>query len=112
MIKEELDFLIQQGEGYNLEDIYFGISFERPDLQTMSIEQRINEYNMVGDKLGDNQRKIIDMMRNKRNITIPELSEELNISTTAIENNLAKLKEVGFIRRIGPDRGGYWEVIN
>lgn len=108
MTKEELDF--------EATDVYFSISFERPDLQKMSVEQRINEYNRVGeklgDKLGDNQRKIIDMMRNKRNITIPELSEELNISTTAIENNLAKLKEVGFIRRIGPDRGGYWEVIN
>ncbi|MDO8575397.1 MAG: ATP-binding protein [bacterium] len=100
-------------------DVYFGISFERPDLQKMSVEQRMKEYNGVGeqvgdklgDKLGENQEKIIDLMKNNRNITIPELSLKLDISTTAVENNLAKLKEKGLIMRIGPDKGGYWEVI-
>ena len=50
-------------------------------------------------------------MRNNSTVTIPELSKKLDISTTAIENNLVKLKELGIIMRIGPDKGGYWEII-
>jgi len=29
-----------------------------------------------------------------------------------IEVNLNKLKEKGLLKRIGPDKGGYWEVID
>lgn len=44
-------------------------------------------------------------------VTIPELSKALEISTTAVENNLAKLKAKKVLKRIGPDKGGYWEVV-
>lgn len=39
------------------------------------------------------------------------LSKNIKISTTAIEKNLAKLKNKGVIKRVGPDKGGYWEII-
>ena len=79
----------------------FVISFEK---------RKQNVPEKLGEKLGERQRKIIEIMRSNGNITIPELSDNLNISTTAIENNIAKLKEAGYIKRIGPDKGGYWEV--
>mgnify|MGYP002626564406 CR=1 FL=1 len=34
------------------------------------------------------------------------------LSTDGVKWNLNKLKESGKIRRIGPDRGGRWEVIS
>ncbi|MBI4378625.1 MAG: HTH domain-containing protein [Nitrospinae bacterium] len=36
--------------------------------------------------------KILDIINQNKFVTIPELSKSLKISTTAIENNLAKLK--------------------
>jgi len=36
---------------------------------------------------------------------------EIGISTTATDKNLAKLKRKGVLRRIGPARGGHWEVV-
>jgi len=33
------------------------------------------------------------------------------ISTRAIEKQLDKLKQKGIIRRVGPDKGGHWEII-
>jgi len=38
------------------------------------------------------------------------LSKKVGIATKNIENNLAKLKQRGLLKRIGPARGGYWEV--
>ena len=35
----------------------------------------------------------------------------LGISRQAIQKHLVKLKEAGRLRRIGPDRGGHWEVV-
>jgi ATP-dependent DNA helicase RecG len=62
-------------------------------------------------KLGRNAQRIIGLIINNSEITINELSEELNISTTAIEMNIAKLKAKGLLKRVGPDRGGYWQVV-
>ena len=56
--------------------------------------------------------KIINELINNKNITISELSLKLSISTRAIEKQLDKLKQKGIIRRIGPDKGGYWQIIN
>jgi predicted HTH transcriptional regulator len=39
-----------------------------------------------------------------------QLSEIIGISQTAIENNITKLKEKGLLKRIGPAKGGHWEV--
>ena len=40
-----------------------------------------------------------------------ELSDKVGISTTAIDKNINKLKDKGLLKRIGPDKGGHWEVI-
>ncbi len=64
----------------------------------------------LGEKLGENQLDIIREIINDPQISIVELSQRIGISSTAIENNITKLKEKNVLKRIGPDRGGYWEV--
>ena len=76
----------------------------------VSFEKR-NIPEKLGEKLGENQIKIIEMLKSNQSITIPELAGKLKISTTAVENNLAKLKEKDLIKRVGPDKGGHWEVL-
>jgi ATP-dependent DNA helicase RecG len=39
------------------------------------------------------------------------MAKSLGISTTAIDKNLTTLKQKGVLKRIGPDKGGYWEVV-
>jgi predicted HTH transcriptional regulator len=39
------------------------------------------------------------------------LAEEVGISSRKIEENIARLKESGTLRRIGPTKGGSWEVL-
>lgn len=64
----------------------------------------------LGERLGENELAIVKEISNDPNITIAELSQRVEISTTAIENNITKLKEKGILKRVGPDKGGYWEI--
>jgi len=65
----------------------------------------------LGEKLGENEVKIIELMKENKYITAKELSGHIKISTTAIDKNISKLKKKGILKRIGPAKGGYWEVI-
>ena len=65
----------------------------------------------LGVKLGENEIKILELMRDNKYITTEELSEHIKISTTAVDNNISKLKKKGILKRIGPDKGGYWKVV-
>ena len=83
----------------------------KKELVEMLSEKLGESWEKVGRKLGENQIKIILLLFQDSNITIDKLSKIIGISDTAIENNLAKLKKFGLIKRRGADRSGYWEVI-
>ena len=55
--------------------------------------------------------KIIEMMKENPEITIPMMAESLRLTTRAVEKNVARLQAKGVVKRIGPDKGGHWEVI-
>ena len=65
----------------------------------------------LGGKLGENRLKIVELVSTNAKVSISELADKVGISQTAIENNLRWLKMKGIIRRVGPDKGGHWEVI-
>ena len=54
---------------------------------------------------------IINALDHNHAMTIAELANTLGLSTRSIERNLQKLQKEGRLRRIGPARGGYWEVV-
>ena len=49
-------------------------------------------------------------MKNKT-ITQNQLSELVGITSKNIKNNMKQLKEKGLLKRIGPDKGAYWQVL-
>ena len=55
--------------------------------------------------------KIPQLLSDNMGLTIAELAKLCNISTRSIERNLKKLQTDGRIRRVGPDKGGHWEVV-
>lgn len=65
----------------------------------------------LGEKLGENRRRIIRMMVQNPSVTTFDLVSGIGISQTAIENNITWLRAHGYVRRVGPDKGGHWEVI-
>jgi len=54
--------------------------------------------------------KILSLIESNPEISIAELGKCLGKSASAIERAIRKLKSQGKLKRIGPDRGGYWEV--
>jgi ATP-dependent DNA helicase RecG len=65
----------------------------------------------VGESLTPNQKRIISILRQNTRLSALELAEEVGISSRKIEQNIARLKESGILFRIGPTKGGYWEVL-
>ena len=76
----------------------------------------------VGDKVGNKEvtrkhglnstrEKILSEMRHNPNITKMELTAIIGISDTAIDNNIRYLRINGYIKRIGENKNGYWEVL-
>lgn len=55
--------------------------------------------------------KIIELIRKDPTITRIKLAQNVGITDAAIKKQLGKMKTKGLITRIGPDKGGYWEVI-
>ncbi|MCK5724963.1 MAG: HTH domain-containing protein, partial [Gammaproteobacteria bacterium] len=55
--------------------------------------------------------KIVERIRQDVFITTEKLGKNLGISKRAILKQIEKLKKQGRLRRIGPARGGRWEVV-
>ena len=82
-------------------DNFFTVTFTR----TKKVTERVTK------KVTENQRKILNNIKENSNITTQELSKKVGISDRKIKDNIKKLKENNLLKRIGSPRGGYWEVV-
>ena len=57
------------------------------------------------------QQQILDIISTDSTITIAELSNQLQISTTAVSNAIKILKKKQLIDRKGSKKGGYWLIL-
>ena len=56
--------------------------------------------------------KILFALSDNPKATTTDLIAATGLSTSGVEKNLRELKASGRIRRIGPDKGGHWEVVD
>ncbi len=54
--------------------------------------------------------KILELLISNPKMTIAQLAEALGLSTRAVEKQLASLQKNKLLERIGPAKGGYWNV--
>ena len=54
---------------------------------------------------------ILKHLRKNPYMSTRDLAEEIGISAKGVEKQLGILKATGRLRRIGPDKGGKWEVV-
>ena len=55
--------------------------------------------------------KILKIIEVTPSITLPELATKLDMSLAGIKKHIRQLQTEGSLRRIGPDKGGHWEVV-
>ena len=71
----------------------------------------VTVYRKAVKSSGKTDEHIIAMLRELPSATIPELADKLGVTTRAVEKQISKLKKSGKLRRVGPAKGGHWEVL-
>ena len=62
-------------------------------------------------KDGETVERIVTLIKEDPKITQKELMDKTGLTRRGVEWNLRKLKDERKIRRVGPDKGGHWEVL-
>ena len=97
---------------YHPGDLWFEFPFSPAYLQALHAP---SESAGLGEKWGETmlakRRRIAEAMLRVPRISTPQLASEIGMGTTAIENHLKAMRASGCIKRIGPARGGHWEVM-
>lgn len=89
--------------GYNKYDEYFNFIFYREDRNVVT--------NVVTNVvLNDNEKHILELLRNDNFLTASKISEMINQSSRNIQRIMDSLRNKGLIERIGSNKSGYWNV--
>lgn len=98
---------------------FFTITFKRPglndieeDTQKAKLGEKVTDRvtDKVTERVTVNQSLILNGMKNDKYITAKILSEIVGISERKIKENIKLLKSKELLKRIGPAKGGHWEV--
>ena len=79
--------------------------------------ENVHETTLVGHEKGmkraqKGHEKILEFIKDNPKISIPALAKEFGITVKAMRLTLDKLKAEKRISRIGPNKGGYWQVMD
>ena len=80
------------------------------EIETQKTRKKTREKTRekTGEKTGE---KLLNLISAKPTITIQELSNEIGITRKGVEWQINELKQSGYIKRVGPDKGGYWKIV-
>ena len=111
---------IMQRAGF-IEKLGTGITRIKQEIEKAGLPEPIFHYNYffaveftriekIEKSSEKSSEKILKIISDNKFISARELAQELDLSQRAIEKNLAFLKKEGKLKRIGPAKGGYWEI--
>ena len=63
------------------------------------------------EKWPEKAEQIINAISEDNKITIAKLEEMLDIGHTTVKKILSEMQAEGYIRRVGADKGGHWEIV-
>lgn len=69
-----------------------------------------NGYNNKVE-LTKRQRDIVSLLIEDNSRSVSDNAGILKISTSSVQEHFENHKAIGAIRRMGPDKGGFWEVL-
>lgn len=92
---------------------YFRIEFFKSrDYLNMAGEKVVRKGGQKRwSELTEKQQIILQIIKENPKISRKEIVKELNINPSAIQKRIEKLKQKGLLKRIGPAKGGHWEII-
>jgi ATP-dependent DNA helicase RecG len=88
------------------------MEFQFPSAYLKAREVPIETPEKIGEKTREKTReKIPRFMREEPGVTAEGAAARLPLTRKGVEWQVRKLKAGGAIRRVGPDKGGHWEVL-
>jgi ATP-dependent DNA helicase RecG len=77
---------------------------------TEKLEKLLERAKSKGDRLTENRITMLRLMIEDPYVSKSTLAEVIGISYTAVGNNIKAMRGK-YLRRVGPDKGGFWEII-
>ena len=77
----------------------------------VNVTESINATQNVTDTSQKTSQKIIDLIKEDPYISTSKMAEIIGVDRRNIARNIKKLQEQSVVRRVGPDKGGFWEII-
>ena len=97
------------GENNELKNRYIHIDYDKH-------ENKFGDNKESSEKkFGDNQKTseiILELLKDNPKLSAKKLSENIGITSRAVEKQLATLVEKGLLKRVGSPKGGHWEILN
>ena len=53
----------------------------------------------------------MESIKSNYQVSISDLALQTNVSKITVRRDIQKLKELNVIRRVGPLKGGHWEIV-
>ncbi len=92
----------------SVENVKSSVQSEESSVENEKSSVEIKECSVQNEK---SSVEIIRMVSENPKITAVQMAEKLGVTTRAVEKQLANLRKKGIITRVGPNKGGHWEVI-
>lgn len=102
---------IENNEKFGENTIKFGEKAEKFGIKSKVFgEKFIENTERFGEKYDETTLAILSIIPFIPNMSAMMLSDFLGLSSRTIEKRLDQMKKLGLIRRIGPNKGGRWEI--
>lgn len=76
------------------------------------IRDAVQEVDSLSEKKTEKtSEKILRLIGENPKVTIADLARLTGLTTRSVERNLKSLQAQGLLRRVGPDKGGHWELV-
>ena len=90
--------------------LFYRIAFMRPGKRDTAKDTGKDTAKDTG-KLSAKQATIMRLIGEDPHITADAIAAKIGINLRNTKKNISKLQERGLLKRVGPDRGGKWEVL-
>ncbi|WP_455229850.1 Fic family protein [Geopseudomonas aromaticivorans] len=87
------------------------VEFMLRALQQALAEAIAAEGSLQGSEESSEETPLLRLLKAHPGLTAKQAAEQLGLSPRAVEKQLATLKASGRLRRIGSNKGGYWQVV-
>jgi ATP-dependent DNA helicase RecG len=77
-----------------------------------TVEKNEETVEKTVEKNEETVEKILKLLQDSPSITQEKLVKSTGLTRRGVEWNISQLKAKGLIERIGPDKGGYWKVVD